>query len=284
MIGSDSIMGWQNGTVYTWYLAGKDKDTSGILPNDLLTVSNPGVTFANDVTTIFFNRDFAAGYNPITDPSNMVVLVSSHDTINSLVYHNCNAKTTMVVNLNDGTAVRGGFNNPQKNTHGILMLVGWGLLIPLGMIFARYGREQFADGLWFKFHQFFMFSGMCLTTAAFVISWVMVDGVYFNTLFHAQLGIAVMLLGYTQFFMGAFRPHKEEGEKATGLRVVFEIVHPNIGRLLLVASCVNIFAGISTWWPGYVNAIYACCCVIPLATIIILGEVRLRSSGDIERA
>jgi len=284
MIGSDAVMGWQNGSVYTFYLAGKNKDTTGILQNDLLSVSETSIGFQDQVTTVYFTRDFDAGYNPIMDPSNMVVLVSTHDTVNALAYHSCNAKSTYVINLNDGTGRRGGFNNPQKNTHGILMLVGWGLFIPLGMIFARYGREQFPEGLWFKFHQFFMFSGMCLTTAAFVISWVMVDGVYFNTSFHSQLGIAIMLLGYTQFFMGAFRPHKEEGEKAEGLRKVFEIVHPNIGRLLIVAACVNIFAGISTWWPNYISAIYACLCVFPLAVIIALGEFRLQNSDDIERA
>jgi len=284
MIGSDAIMGWQNGSVYTYYLAGKNKDTTGALANDLLTVSTGSVEFLNGTTTIFFTRNLADGYNPITDPSNVVVLVSTHDTTNALAYHTCNAKTTYVLNLNDGTGYRGGFNNPQKNTHGIMMLVGWGIFIPLGMIFARYGREQFPDGLWFKFHQFFMFSGMCLTTAAFVVSWVMVDGVYFNTAFHAQLGIAIMLLGYTQFFMGVFRPHKEEGEKATGLRAAFEIIHPNIGRLLIIVSAVNIFAGISTWWPNYVSAIYACCVVLPLAVIIVLGEIRKRSNDDIERA
>jgi len=273
MIGSDAVIGWQNGTAYPFYLSTKNKDTSGVVNNDQLNVTDPSVTFVDGITTMYFTRLLSAGFNPITDPTQCVVLVSTHDTTAGLAYHTCNAKTTYVLNLVDGTGYRGGFNNPRKNTHGVLMLVGWGLFIPLGMIFARYGRGALPDGLWFKFHQFFMTMGILMTTAGFILSFLMVDKIYYNTAFHGQLGTAIMGLGYIQFLMGVFRPHKEEGEKATGARAVFEIVHPNTGRLLIVLSCINIFAGISTWWQPFANIIYAACCVAPLALIIIVAEV-----------
>jgi len=157
------------------------------------------------------------------------------------------------------------------------MLVGWGLFIPLGMISARYGKVLLHGETWFKLHQFFVIGGMFIVSAAFVVSWVMVEGVYFNTSFHSQLGIAVMCLGYVQFFMGLFRPHKEKDEKASGPRKVFEIIHPWNGRILIACAITNIFAGISTWWPYYVHAIFACCCLFPLTVLVIIGEIRLQT-------
>ena len=58
--------------------------------------------------------------------------------------------------------------------HATLMLIGWGLLAPLGMASAavlkltKYGK----DGVWFKVHQGLMYSSVMVTVAAFVIIFV----------------------------------------------------------------------------------------------------------------
>ena len=38
-----------------------------------------------------------------------------------------------------------------KNAHGWLMAVGWGLLIPVGILVARHGKDW--DPLWFHLHR-----------------------------------------------------------------------------------------------------------------------------------
>jgi len=280
MVGSDAVIGWQNGSAYPFFLGGKAKDTSGVLPNSRLTVQDANIDYNNGVTTMFFTRDLYAGWNPITDPSQMLMILSTHDTQDQLFYHTCTSESTYVVNLYDGTAVRGGYNNPQKNTHGILMLVAWGIFIPLGMISARYGRMLWPepDEKWFYLHISFLTTGMFIASSAFVVAWVMTEGVYFNTSFHSQLGITVMILGYIQYFGGMFRPHKGKEEDPSGPRKVFEILHPNLGRFVLIIAIINIFAGISTWWPYYVHAIFACCVLFPLTVLVILGEAKLQMS------
>jgi len=86
----------------------------------------------------------------------------------------------------------------------------------------------------------------------------MVDGLHFNTAFHSQLGLAIMILAYLQYIGGLTRPHKDEDSSDVSFpRRVFEFVHPMTGRLLLIAACVNIFAGINTWWPWWVDIVYA---------------------------
>lgn len=59
-------------------------------------------------------------------------------------------------------------------THATLMLIGWGLLVPLAMASAamlkltKYGK----DGVWFKIHQALVYSSLIVTVAAFVIIFV----------------------------------------------------------------------------------------------------------------
>jgi len=259
-------------------MVGKQKDTSGAATG-VVNLTNTSATYVNGVTTVYFSRPLNVGENPIVDPSNVLIICSADETNQNLVYHSCTCPTSFTLDFVGGTGQRGGNNNPQRNTHGVLMLVGWGIFIPLGMIVARYGRKTFPDGLWFEIHRGLMSTGLLLTTSAFIIAWVMTQGVFFNTSFHAQLGLTITILGYLQFFSGVIRPHKEEGEEATDPRKVFEIVHPNTGRLLIALAVINIFAGISTWWPYYANVIYATCVLFPLAVIIGLAEVT-KAGGD----
>lgn len=153
------------------------------------------------------------------------------------------------------------------------MILGWGAFLVIGVLVARYGRGSLSNGLWFKVHQALQIFGMCMTTAGFIIALVMVDGVHFNTAFHGQLGVTIMALAYIQMLGGFLRPHKVEGTDATGLRKIFEILHPNIGRLLLIMACVNIFAGIQTLpWHWWVHIVYGITVGFFLL-VIIGGEV-----------
>jgi len=261
MIGSDAIIGWVTGSgsasVNPYHLEGK-VDTQVVM-NTKLSISATSGTESDGVTTIFFTRPLKSGYNPIADPTAVTIIASSLDGADGIGYHSCRVQQSYVINLVDGGGSTGSsqVDDPLRDTHGALMLTGWGIFLVLGVLSARYGKGLGGDW-WFTLHQFFQITGFVMVSAGFTIAWIMTGGAHFNTKIHAQFGLTVMILGYLQFFGGLLRPHKpKEGQSKSALRTLFEFLHPWTGRVLLIAACVNIFIGINIWWHWWVNILYA---------------------------
>jgi len=271
------VIGWGGATpsVKPYHL--EAKFVANVVPNQKLTISNAAVDLTNGITTSYFTRPFDSGYNPIGDPTQVAVVASTHDNVQGLIYHTCRVSRLFTLNLITGNRTAGSAaGNPRKDAHGALMLSGWGVFFVMGLLVAAVGRDVFKDGLWFKLHQFFQTVGLILTTTGFIIAWFMVDGVHFNTEYHAQLGTAIMGTVYFQYLSGVFRPHIKPDQEKTPARKVFEILHPWTGRILCIAATVQIFQGInqpsggrSHWWPFWVNIIYG----VIVGTFILVGVV-----------
>jgi len=289
MVGSDAVIGWggSSPSVMPYHL--EAKFVAHVVPNSVLTISAASVDLTNGVTTSYFTRPLLSGYNPINDAAKVGVVASTHDTVQGLIYHTCHVSRAFTLNLITGNVtVTGAAGNPKKDAHGALMLSGWGVFFVMGLLVAAVGRDIFKDGLWFKLHQFFQTVGLILTTTGFIISWFMVDGVFFNTQYHAQLGVAIMGAVYFQYLSGVFRPHIKPDQEKTPARKVFEILHPWTGRILCIAATVQIFQGINQpsggrhhWWPFWVNIIYG----VIVGTFILIGVVGTiikltKSKGD----
>jgi len=126
-------------------------------------------------------------------------------------------------------------------THGLLMYLGWGFCIPFGFLFARYGK-QFPDALWFEVHRFAMTIGFLLVLSGLGVAFTMIHG-HFHTVWHAQLGIAVVAGMLFQVSSGILKPHNDEANK-TRIRKTFELTHHIIGRLSIISAWVAIFSGL----------------------------------------
>merc|ERR1712038_1989326 len=131
---------------------------------------------------------------------------------------------------NGGGGGRGGkklsFNN-KVIIHGSLMLIGWGFLLPLGAIVAKFGKHR-ADAWWFKLHRTIQPVGLLIA----IISWIYAL-MNFSALRakgsgtlhypHAVCGIVTMLIGSLQPLNALVRPHPaQEGEEKKMIRLVWE--------------------------------------------------------------
>jgi len=274
MVGSDAVIGWVGSgdtSVAAYHLEAKSEEN--IVPNNQMNVTETSATEENGVTTIYFTRLMDSGFNPILDLASVTVIASTLDGFDGIRKHSCRVSQAFILNLETGSGVIGaGGSYTLKDVHGALMIIGWGGFLIPGMLIARYGRSALSDGLWFKFHQAFQIFGMTLATTAFVISWVMVDGDFFATLFHSQLGLTVMILAYLQTLGGIFRPHVSEDEEKTMARKIFEVIHPWMGRILILAAIVTIFAGINTLWHWWVHIVFGIACGF-YGLVVIIGEV-----------
>jgi len=281
MIGSDAVAGWAGSTpaVNPYDLLGKADSSSNPI-STFLTISATSSTSTNGVLTIYYTRPLASGRNPILNPSAVTIIASTHDTSQTLVYHTCHVSRAYTLDLITGNGTAGPVEiNRKKDAHGALMLIGWGVIFVFAVISARFGKSL--GPLWFTLHTGFVSLGMTLVTVAFIISWTMVDKVFFNTRFHSQLGLTIMILAYIQVVMGVARPHRKNREDPTPARKVFEIVHPLNGWMLLVLASINIFAGISTWWPYWVIIVYAVT-LFCFGVLIVVLQLVIKPGDDEE--
>ncbi len=115
--------------------------------------------------------------------------------------------------------------------HASMMIIGWGTLLPLGVIIANLGRHR-PNGLWFKIHRPLQIIGLTFALVGWIIAltqFTALDHGKGDNNIHASLGMLVMCAGLAQPLNAFIRPHIEEGEKKTTKRVVWEFVHKSFG-------------------------------------------------------
>jgi hypothetical protein len=128
----------------------------------------------------------------------------------------------------------------------IFMILGWGFLLPMGVIIAHFGKNVKPPGWWFRQHRMIQTMGLLCGIIGLIIAVVMVQdatGNHFSRAHHT-VGIIVMTIGILQPFNAFFRPHPPtEGEAKTFNRLVWEVVHKGCGYSAIVLGVLNIFGG-----------------------------------------
>jgi len=130
--------------------------------------------------------------------------------------------------------------------HGILMIVGWGLLLPSGILMAKFGKHR-ANAWWFKMHMAFQPIGLLVSVIGWIIALVnftTLDGGPGVSFTHAVAGSVTMGLSLLQAVNGIFRPHNPSGdEKKSTRRVIWEYAHRGVGWIALILSIITIAIG-----------------------------------------
>ncbi|KAL5729749.1 hypothetical protein ACHQM5_002652 [Ranunculus cassubicifolius] len=174
---------------------------------------------------LVWNRGlYVQGYSPTIHPT----------TANDL-------SSVTTVDLLSGVA--SGHNNnmeTMKLVHGVFNALSWGLLLPIGVVIARYFRHIQAAGVaWFYAHAGVQLIGFLLGTVGFAIGIRLGDlspGVTYGI--HRNLGVAAFCLGSLQTLALLFRPkttHK--------FRKYWKSYHHFVGYACVVLGVVNVFQG-----------------------------------------
>ena len=130
--------------------------------------------------------------------------------------------------------------------HGILMIVGWGILIPSGAIIAKFMRHK--DPTWFHLHMRCTILGLLLALIGFVLALTQFDAfgqIGFTAYNHAVIGVIVMVLGMFQPINAALRPHLPKGnnEDKSNNRVIWEYIHKSSGLCAILLAIIAIGLG-----------------------------------------
>ena len=138
---------------------------------------------------------------------------------------------------------------PLIVAHGSLMLIGWGVCIPCGIISARFLKSDPDGKKWFRYHRRFQIGGLFLA----IIGWIIALAT-FNVLkggpeahvsyVHAVCGMVTMCLGIVQPLNACFRPPAPEpGEEPSFSRQVWEKLHKGGGYLAIFLAGATLILG-----------------------------------------
>ncbi|XP_040383519.1 cytochrome b561 and DOMON domain-containing protein At3g25290-like [Oryza brachyantha] len=173
-------------------------------------------------------------------------------------------QTTTAVSSDDG----GDSIAKKRNIHGVLNAVSWGILLPMGAIFARYLKTfRSADPAWFYLHVTCQLIGYGVGVSGWATGinlGNLSNGITYTL--HRNIGITVFALATLQIFALFLRPKKEHK-----YRVYWNLYHHTVGYAVIILGITNIFKGMAIlgveqrWRTAYVAAL----CVLGFAAVIL---------------
>ncbi|KAF3331024.1 cytochrome b561 and DOMON domain-containing protein [Carex littledalei] len=146
----------------------------------------------------------------------------------------------------------------RENIHGVLNAISWGILLPLGVMIARYTKVfKSMDPAWFYLHITCQCSGYILGVAGWGLGLKLGSESKGITQYgHRNIGIALFVFATLQVFALLLRPHKNNK-----YRLYWNIYHRTVGYAVIVLSIINIFKGFDIlnpekkWKNAYIGVI-----------------------------
>ncbi|WOK91472.1 hypothetical protein Cni_G00163 [Canna indica] len=257
MVGSSAMVGWMGKTgihhIKQFYLRGKS--SSDVVVDEgqlLLTAVPPTVVVHRAKIYLAFQLQFPA---PLSQQHLLFAIGSSIPVHKHLKKHS--DKTSIAFDFSTGSSLSSSSSSSSfshlyklKRTHGALAIFGWGVLLPIGAIVARYCKQW--DPLWYYLHAVVQFIGFMIGLAAVVTGKVLYDELHASVHSHRGIGIFVLVLGILQVIAFFLKPSQD-----SKIRRYWNWYHHWVGRLALFFAAVNIVVGIQVggagtpWKVGY---------------------------------
>ncbi|CAL5041681.1 unnamed protein product [Urochloa decumbens] len=132
---------------------------------------------------------------------------------------------------------------PVLAVHGFMMFVAWAILLPGGIMAARYLKHAKGD-LWFQAHTYLQYSGIAVMLLGVLFAVAELRGFSFKSR-HARIGAVTFTFACVQPINAYLRPHNTENrERSSGNRILWEYLHHFTGRSAAIAGIVALFTGL----------------------------------------
>ncbi|CAF2175794.1 hypothetical protein HID58_026688 [Brassica napus] len=241
MVGSSAMVGWitkkGHAKIKQYYLQGTERDQ--VVPDQgelQLQKVPPVVALHGAMIYLAFQVKFT-----VRVPRRAVILAFSSaypSKLGRLSKHD--DKITVIVDFSKANGVTSSIQttaSSEKTRHGVIAILGWGFLLPLGAILARYLRHR--DPLWYYLHICIQFTGFIFGLAAVILGIQLYNRIQPDIPAHRGIGIFLLILSILQVLAFFARPRKE-----TKMRRYWNWYHHWIGRISLFFGAVNIVFGI----------------------------------------
>lgn len=238
---SDAVIGWA-GHAAAYRLEGKG--LSNVVPSSgalAVTLTDASSAVEEGRLLLRFTRPLAAGRIAL-DPQTPVMYLWAVGSASQLSYHGARRGAFSLALGSGSVAVEVTAIAKAKVLHGVLMLLGWGVLLPSGVLIARFLKWK--GPVWLKLHIGLQISGLALGLAGLALALTQFGPLGGSLGGHGQMGLIVSALGLLQPLNGLLRPHK--GVIRTPRRRAWEAVHKSLGYLALTLAVPTLVTGILT--------------------------------------
>ncbi|KAJ6743874.1 hypothetical protein OIU85_017775 [Salix viminalis] len=131
---------------------------------------------------------------------------------------------------------------PVLAVHGFMMFLSWGILLPGGILAARYLKHVKGDG-WYQIHVSLQCSGLLILLLGLLFAVAELRGLYISSA-HVKLGLAAIFLACVQPVNASMRPKKSaKGEEVSSKRHLWEYFHFIVGRSAIIVGIAALFSG-----------------------------------------
>ncbi|KAK7245641.1 hypothetical protein RIF29_40489 [Crotalaria pallida] len=257
MVNSYAYVGWIDdngvGRVNTYWIDGQDASS--------IHLTNENLTYVrckteNGIITLEFTRplDPSCSHEKkpecknIIDPTTPLKVIWAmgsrwtNDHLSERNMHSFTSSRPILVLLMRGSAEAEQDLLPVLVVHGFMMFLAWGVLLPGGILAARYLKHLKGDG-WYKIHVYLQYSGLSIVLLALLFAVAELRGFYVGSA-HVKFGLAAIFLACIQPVNASLRPQKPaNGEQASFKRVVWEYLHIIVGRSAIVVGIAALFTG-----------------------------------------
>ncbi|KAM7476528.1 hypothetical protein LguiB_023771 [Lonicera macranthoides] len=247
MINASALVGWINEeglpTISQYHLEGFTPSKIIPIKGDLpLTKEPPFVAVHGATIYLAFQLKFTS---PLKDQPILLAFGTKYPNYHRLTPHD--DKKTLRFDFSSGN-IQSESTKPKGlgmgiQTHGILGLIGWGVILPYGAIIARYLKQK--GPLWFYLHLSIQLVGFLVVIGTVVIGFELKERLHADIPVHKALGIFTLALSILQVSALILRP-KEESKK----RRYWNWFHSWMGRIALFWGAVNIVLGIQVGGAG----------------------------------
>lgn len=265
MVNSYAYVGWvdSNGTgrVNTYWIDGQD--ASSVHP------TNENLTYVrckseNGIMTMEFTRPLkpACSHSDrpecrnIVDPTTPLKVIWAmgakwtNERLSERNMHHVTSQRPVRVLLMRGSAEAEQDLRPVLAVHGFMMFLAWGILLPGGILAARYLKHVKGDQ-WYKIHVYLQYSGLSIVLLALLFAVAELRGLRTNSL-HVKFGFTAIFLACVQPLNAYFRPKRPaNGEEVSSKRILWEYFHVIVGRLAIVAGVAALISGMKLLGARY---------------------------------
>ncbi|GAV74598.1 Cytochrom_B561 domain-containing protein/DUF568 domain-containing protein [Cephalotus follicularis] len=260
MAGSQALVAYQNSSGAMYAYTTPITNTSPSMTEGSLSfpVTNLNATYANAEIIIYATLTLTSNLLSTNQVWQEGPLSGGVPAIHAMNSANQNSVGTINFQSGQTGGSDGSANsrNRKRNIHGILNGISWGVLMPIGVIMARYLKVfKFADPAWFYLHVGCQSSAYIIGVAGWATGLQLGSdspGIVYHT--HRTLGILLFCFATLQVFALLLRPNKDHK-----YRFYWNIYHHLIGYTTIVLSIVNIFEGFSilgrekNWRSAYIG-------------------------------
>nr|XP_043621016.1 cytochrome b561 and DOMON domain-containing protein At5g35735-like [Erigeron canadensis] len=140
----------------------------------------------------------------------------------------------------------GGSRQRRRNTHGVLSAVSWGVLMPMGVMVARYLKVfKVGNPAWFYLHAAIQTSAYGVGVAGWATGLKLGGdsvGIKYNT--HRNIGITLFVFATLQVFALLLRPKPDNK-----YRIYWNFYHQGLGYSVIILSIINVYKGLDILDP-----------------------------------